>query len=63
VVTGGTWLCIAEGFPALPFLIDEDVSSPDGAVRCRRVGEDELIQLGWRVARAINILRRVPLIF
>jgi hypothetical protein len=32
-------------------------------IQCRRVGEAELLQLGWRIARAISILRRVPLIF
>jgi hypothetical protein len=39
------------------------VSREDGVIQCRHVGAEELLQLGWRVVRAVRILKNVPLIF
>jgi len=56
-------VCIAEGFPALPFFVDEDLTRSDGVIRCRQVTTAELIQIGWRAARALKILiEGIPLI-
>lgn len=55
-------MCIAEGFPALPWLVDSDLSRPDGAIHCRQLTVEELVQLGWRVGRAIKILTRLPIL-
>jgi hypothetical protein len=54
------WLCTTGGFPPVPFVVDVDVSTPDGVISCRRIGEAELLTLGWRVARALRILLNVP---
>jgi hypothetical protein len=49
-------VCISQGFPALPFVVDEDLTREDGVIVCRHLGAEEVIQLGWRVARAIRII-------
>jgi hypothetical protein len=55
-------VCVSEGFPALPFVVDQDLTREDGIIRCRQIGTVELLQLGWRVVRAITILSRLPLV-
>jgi hypothetical protein len=50
------WLCIAEGFPSTPFLVNEDLSRADGVIQCTHVTEAQAISFGWRVARAIRIV-------
>jgi hypothetical protein len=50
------WVCVTEGFPSLPFVINEDISNEDGTVRCRRLTDLELVKLGWRSGRALKIV-------
>lgn len=50
------WLCIAEGFPGVPFLVNEDLTREDGAIVCRSISTEEAISFGWRVVRAIRIV-------
>jgi hypothetical protein len=51
---------VAQGFPTSVFLVDKDLTREDGVISCREITTAEMIQLGWRVARAIRILRGVP---
>jgi hypothetical protein len=62
-LSGDTWLCISEGFPALPFVVNEDLTREDGVIQCRRIGERELVQLGWRAVRLLKLLREFPVTF
>jgi len=55
------WLCISGGFPALPFLIDEDITTGDGAVVCRAISKAEAVRLGYRVVKVLKVLRSLPL--
>lgn len=55
-------MCVTEGFPSLPFFVDTDLTRPDGIVRCREVTTTELVQIGWRMARVLKLLTRVPII-
>jgi hypothetical protein len=54
-------VCITQGFPSLPFFINEDISNSDGTVRCRRIDDTELAQLTWRAIRALSILKNIPI--
>jgi hypothetical protein len=54
-------VCIAEGFPALPFFVNEDLTRSDGVIQCRQLTTAEAIQYGWRAVRAIRLL--VELLF
>jgi len=51
-------VCIAEGFPALPFFVNQDLTRSDGIIQCTKLTPQETLQFGWRVARAISILVR-----
>lgn len=51
-------MCIAEGFPALPFFVNQDISREDGIIQCTHLTPAETLRFGWRVARAISILVR-----
>jgi len=55
-------VCIAEGFPSLPFFVNEDLTRSDGVIQCTHLSAAETVRFGWRVARAISILARfIPL--
>jgi len=56
-------VCIAQGFPSVPFVVDEDLSRPDGVVRCRELSTSEMLTLGYRAARIIRALLSLPLEF
>lgn len=58
---GATWVCISQGFPGLPFFVDEDLTRADGVIVCRQITELELVQIGWRAVRALSILSRLPI--
>jgi hypothetical protein len=49
-------VCIAEGFPGLPFLVNEDLTREDGVIQCTHLTAQEVLQFGWRVARAIKLI-------
>lgn len=49
-------MCVAQGFPTSVFVVDEDLTRSDGVIRCTHKTNEELVQLGWRVARAIKIV-------
>jgi len=51
---------VAQGFPAVPFVVDTDLTRPDGIIVCTPISDADLVRLGWRVARAIRILLEVP---
>lgn len=53
---GGTWLCVTEGFPGLPFFVNEDLTRSDGVVQCHQVTPTEAVRYGWRVLKALRIL-------
>lgn len=53
---GGAWVCIAEGFPGLPFVVNEDLSRPDGVIQCTHMSNEQLLQFGWRALRALRIV-------
>jgi hypothetical protein len=55
-------VCISQGFPALPFFVDQDLTRSDGIITCRRVTEAEIVQIGWRFARVLKYLSRVPIV-
>lgn len=55
-------MCTTQGFPALPFVVDTDLTRSDGIISCRQITTEELVQLGWRAIRALSILSRLPLI-
>jgi hypothetical protein len=40
----------------LPFVVDRDLTREDGIIQCTHLTAGEVLQLGWRVARAIKIL-------
>jgi hypothetical protein len=57
-------VCISQGFPALPFFVNEDLTRSDGAIQCRAITEAELLQIGWRAGRALQILiKGIPIVF
>lgn len=45
-----------EGFPSSFFVVDTDLTREDGIIRCQHLTPEQLLQLGWRVARAIKIV-------
>jgi hypothetical protein len=47
---------VAEGFPTSVFVVDEDLTRHDGVIRCTHKSAEELVQLGWRIARAVRIV-------
>jgi len=49
------WVCIAEGFPSVPFFVNEDLTREDGVIQCTAMTEAQAISFGWRVLRAIRI--------
>lgn len=36
--------------------MNEDLTREDGVIQCRHVTTAELVQEGWRIARAVKIL-------
>lgn len=54
-------MCISEGFPALPFFVNEDLTREDGVIMCRAITSEELLKMGWRAVRLLKILSRLPL--
>jgi len=49
-------VCIAEGFPALPFFVDRDLTRRDGIIRCRPLTTAEAVRVGWRAWRVLKLL-------
>jgi hypothetical protein len=47
----------------VPFVINRDVSTADGAIRCRELTASDLSTVGWRLLRLIKILRDFPIPF
>lgn len=54
------WVCVAQGFPSLPFVVDEDLTRDDGVIVCKKLDALETAKLGWRVIRALRILLNFP---
>jgi len=49
--------------PGLPFFVDRDLTRPDGVIQCREVTTVEMLQLGWRLAKAVQIVTRgIPIL-
>jgi hypothetical protein len=57
---GGTWLCTQGGVPFSFFLIDEDVSTGDGAVVCKRVDSATALRALLRASRVARLLLEFP---
>jgi hypothetical protein len=53
-------VCIAQGFPALPFLVNEDLTRSDGAIVCQHMTTAEALRFGWRAVKALKIVLEVP---
>jgi hypothetical protein len=60
---GKNFVCIAQGFPSVPFFVNEDLTRADGVVRCRAITEEEVLTLSWKLLRVFKYLRRVPIVF
>jgi hypothetical protein len=58
---GRTWVCTSQGFPALPFLVDTDLTRTDGIITCKRISETQALRLAARAYRLYKILRLLPL--
>jgi hypothetical protein len=43
--------------------VDEDLSRPDGVIRCRQISEAEVLKLSWKMLRVLKYLRSVPIPF
>lgn len=56
-------MCIAQGFPALPFLVNEDLTRRDGAIVCRKLTALDTAKLGWRALRLLKLLIDFPVEF
>jgi hypothetical protein len=56
-------VCIAEGFPGLPFFVNEDLTRADGVIQCRQMSTAEAIRYGWRMVRALRYLLELPIEF
>lgn len=56
-------MCIANGVPESIFLVNEDLTTGDGAIVCRQLSAEELAQLGWRVLRLLRLLKNLPITF
>jgi hypothetical protein len=54
-------VCIAEGFPGVPFFVDEDLTRADGVIQCRQMTTAEMLQYGWRAVRALRLLLELPI--
>jgi len=58
------WACRINGFPLPPtpqiVLVDEDISTEDGAVTCSLITEGKSASLARTALRIIRILDRVP---
>lgn len=53
---GGAWVCIAEGFPSIPFFVNQDISREDGIVQCTHMTTAEALHFGWTFVRALRLL-------
>jgi hypothetical protein len=60
-VRGKNFICVAEGFPPVPFLVDTDLTRADGIIQCREVTQADVLKLGWKLMRLTKYLGRVPL--
>lgn len=56
-------MCIANGFPTVPFLADEDLTRSDGVIVCRRLSVEEVLRWGWRLSRAVKFILEHPIEF
>jgi len=52
----GNFVCIAEGFPSIPFFVNTDLSRSDGIIQCREISTEEVLRLSWKLLRAIKII-------
>lgn len=53
-------MCTTQGFPAIPFVVDTDLSREDGLISCKQIDNVQLLQLGWRAVRALKIVLELP---
>jgi hypothetical protein len=53
-------VCISQGFPSLPFFVDEDLTRADGVIRCQEVSTADILKFGWRAVRALKIVLELP---
>lgn len=53
-------MCISQGFPSLPFVVNEDLTREDGVIVCKQLDAVDVVKLGWRVVRALRILLSFP---
>jgi hypothetical protein len=56
-------VCVAEGFPSLPFFVNRDLTRPDGIIRCREITTPELLKLSWKALRLLKYIRIPPIPF
>ena len=58
----GNWICVSQGFPAVPFLVDTDLTRADGLISCRELTTTEMIRAGYRAIRLLRLLTELPFV-
>lgn len=56
-------MCVSEGFPALPFFIDRDITRDDGLIQCRELSTAEFLLIGKKLISVARILAKRPIIY
>lgn len=56
-------MCIAQGFPSIPFFVDEDLTRSDGVIVCRSITAADTVRLSWKLLRVLKLLTRIPIEF
>jgi hypothetical protein len=54
---------VTQGFPLVPFFVDEDLTRADGVVSCREITTEEVLRLAWKELRILKYLRYMPITF
>jgi hypothetical protein len=54
---------VSQGFPAVPFFVDEDLTRADGVISCRPVTSEEIAKFSWKALRLLRLLTKLPIEF